>query len=297
MSLARTLLSAAAVAAAPLAPPDDHALEALDARLAAIVTAARAAWPAIEIDADQLVRYLAARLPAGLPIDDALDRLRTDDLYLACGCAHGDAAAQVALDRLLGDIRPAVVAVAATSDAADDVAQTLRERLLFGEPPKIEDYAGTGDLVAWLRVVAVRTALGLRRDHKRDAGLGDAVATAAPLTYVTQDPQLEHLKRVYHAEFQESFRESLQTLDDRERGLLKHRYVHGANVDELSKIYAVHRATAARWVTRAEEKLHAATRKALMQRLRIDRSELDSVMRLLQSQLDASFHDLLSQAD
>jgi RNA polymerase sigma-70 factor (ECF subfamily) len=286
MSLARTLL---ATAAGP--PPGDT--DALESRLAAIVAAARAAWPGIELADEEFLRHLAARLPVDRPIDDALGRLRTDDLYLACACARGDAAARTALDGLLAEIRSAVAAVAATSDTVDDVAQTLRERLLFGDPPGIVDYAGTGELVAWLRVVAVRTALGLRRGQLRDAAFGEA----APSTYVTQDPQLEHLKRVYHAEFQEAFRESLQTLDARERGLLKHRYVHGANVDEIAKIYAIHRATAARWVGKAESKLHAATRKALMQRLRIDRSELDSVMRLLQSQLDASFHDLLSQSD
>ena len=148
-----------------------------------------------------------------------------------------------------------------------------------------------------MRVVAVRSALGLRREQTHDAALADAMIAATPFSFISPDPQIEHLKRQYLAQFRAAFAESLQALDDRSRSLLKHRYLYGANVDEIAKIYAVHRATAARWVAKAEELLHASTRKALIRRLQIPQRELDSVMRLLQSQLDASLSDLLSQSD
>ena len=265
--------------------------------LDSLLAAAHAAWPAIAIPDDEFVRYVAARIPASRPLDEALAAVRGADLYLACASARRDPAAHAAIEALLAELRPAVGAVVKDDDAIAEVEQILRERLLYADPPKIADYAGTGDLLAWLRVVAVRTALGLRREQAREVALAEAVAGAMPLAHASPDPQLEHFKRVYRTELQEAFRAALRGLDDRDRGLLKHRYVHGANVDELARIYAVHRATAARWVARAEERLMVQTRKAMMQRLRIDRAELDSVIRLVQSQLDASFHELLSQAD
>lgn len=255
------------------------------------MAAARAAWPGIEVPDAAFAQFVAERITP----ERTLDQLHATDLYLACACALKDPAAQAAFEPLFAAVRSSVTAVSA--DVVEEVEQTLRERLLYGDSPRITDYAGSGELVAWLRVVAVRTALGLRREQTREAALADAMIAATPLSFISPDPQIEHLKRQYLAQFRAAFAESLQLLDDRERSLLRHRYLYGANVDEIAKIYAVHRATAARWVAKAEDLLYSRTRKALIRRLQIPQRELDSVMRLLQSQLDASLSDLLSRSD
>jgi hypothetical protein len=56
----------------------------------------------------------------------------------------------------------------------------------------------------------------------------------------------------------------------------------------------VHRATAARWIAKLVEKLLEDTRARLQVALDLDASELDSVLRLIQSCLDASIGRALS---
>jgi hypothetical protein len=50
------------------------------------------------------------------------------------------------------------------------VAQEQRAELLApsaGKPPGSSAYSGRGDLAAWLRIVAIRTALRLRKAENR----------------------------------------------------------------------------------------------------------------------------------
>jgi RNA polymerase sigma-70 factor (ECF subfamily) len=75
--------------------------------------------------------------------------------------------------------------------------------------------------------------------------------------------------------------------------LLRQSVVHGLNIDQIAAVFGVHRATAARRVERAREALLAATRKSLMSRLSIDRTEFESVMALIKSRLDVSIHRVL----
>jgi RNA polymerase sigma-70 factor (ECF subfamily) len=55
----------------------------------------------------------------------------------------------------------------------------------------------------------------------------------------------------------------------------------------------VHRATAARWLTRAREDLFDGTVAELSQRLNLPAPEIDSVIRIIGSQLDASVTRIL----
>jgi len=64
--------------------------------------------------------------------------------------------------------------------------------------------------------------------------------------------------------------------------------VHDMSIDEIGAAFGVHRATAARWLNRARTALVAATHKRLAARLEIPVEQIDSVIRLVSSQLDAS---------
>lgn len=59
------------------------------------------------------------------------------------------------------------------------------------------------------------------------------------------------------------------------------------------KLYGVHRATAARWLADARAALGDAIRGELAGRLRIAASEVDSIVRLVQSRVDMSLDRLL----
>jgi RNA polymerase sigma-70 factor (ECF subfamily) len=85
----------------------------------------------------------------------------------------------------------------------------------------------------------------------------------------------------------------VSTLEPRERNMLRMSLVHGVSIDRLGEIYGVHRATAARWVERAREKLHEATHARMSERMGIPESDCDSVLRQAWSQLDVSLEEML----
>src|SRR5262249_4210651 len=152
--------------------------------LSEIMRAARAAWPGIVVADDEFVAYLAARLPAGDDAVAALGALRTNDLFLACACARGDAAALRAMESgPLGEVAAAVARSGLRGVPIEDVMQTVR-RVLFvasaDAPPRIADYRGTGDLRSWLRITAVRAALKLLRKERHEVAVDDEVLAALP---------------------------------------------------------------------------------------------------------------------
>jgi RNA polymerase sigma-70 factor (ECF subfamily) len=216
------------------------------------------------------------------------------DLYLACAVARGDAVALRAFDeRILSEIAPSVVRVDSSADFLDEVRQTLRTRLLVGgegEPPRITEYKGRGPLVGWVRVAAVRVALNLKRSAVPAASteelLGD-LAAGEP------DPELRHLKTLYRAEFSAALRAALAALSERQRLLLRLHYVDGLRLARIAGLYQVHESTASRWISSSVDAVASDTRRRLIERLSLSPSNLDSVARMVQSQLDVSIRRIL----
>jgi RNA polymerase sigma-70 factor (ECF subfamily) len=265
----------------------DHA--ALERTLADLVAEVRAAWPGVTVPEAAFLPYLGARVAAV----DALARAHSADLYLACACGLGQPAAYAAFDALLGRETDAALAhVQVPGIDAEDIKQQLRQRLLIddrGAGPRIVDFDGRGDLRGWVRVIALRDALQVKRGAGREVPMGDAHL----LDLGGGDPELALLKTKYRAEFQTAFQQALAGLSSRERNLLRQSFQSHLSIDEIGALYQVHRATAARWLAKLRERLSADTRAALMERLGADPGELDSIMRLIQSHLDVSIHRYL----
>src|SRR5262249_26812555 len=138
----------------------------VDAALDAIVVAAQRAWPEVALDGARFVRHIAERLPAQVALPEALAGLHANDLYVACACADGNAAAVAIFEReYLARVVASAARVNRSPDFVDEVRQRLRERLLVGAAPRIADYNGSGPLAGWVRVAVIRTALNLRRDE------------------------------------------------------------------------------------------------------------------------------------
>ncbi|MDI1446271.1 sigma-70 family RNA polymerase sigma factor [Polyangium sp. 6x1] len=266
----------------------------LEAALVSLLAAARATWASVTIDPDAFIPYLAARIGTDVPLIHALSPRAGADLYLACGCAHGDAAALAAFDRaLLRDVTAALARIDLGSTTLEDLRDRIRHRILIGESgalPRIAEYTGRGDLRGWLRVVAVREALGLLRKQKREERVHLELAHIDPSS---GDPELARIEQLYREEFQSAFREALASLSPRERNLLRQHFQQGLGIDQLGELYNIHRATAARWLARARERLASGTRQRMRERLQVERGELDDILRLIQSRLDIT---LRSQA-
>jgi RNA polymerase sigma-70 factor (ECF subfamily) len=152
-----------------LAAVDPEALEAL---LAATAAQGRTAWPGLALEDEAFVAFVAERLPGEGDVKDLVADLPAADLYLACACAHGIAAAVEAFDRrYFGDVDAVLARIRVPGATADDVRQMLREKLFVATaegPPRIAEYSGKGALAGWFRVTATRLALNLTRGKRED---------------------------------------------------------------------------------------------------------------------------------
>jgi RNA polymerase sigma-70 factor (ECF subfamily) len=290
-SLVRPFIDAAP---APVRPTLEAILD-LDRRLWALVAEGRAAWPDLPLDAKILVRFVAHHLTADMA-DAALDGLRPADLYLACACAQGMTAAINAFDRdYMREVDIALARMRIAAPRVADVKQLVRQRLFVGggtsgaptSAGKIAEYGGRGDLRRWVRSVAVRTCLNDLRKGKREI-LVDDDHLIAQHAISQDDPEVEYMKKTYSNEFKAAFTEALTQLGPREQTLLRYHHVDGLNIDEIGAIYRVHRVTAFRWIEKAKEILVKTTLDTLRTRLKLPADELDSVLRMIRSQIHLS---------
>ncbi len=290
-SLVRPFVDAAPVAVRPAL----ETIADLDRRLWALVAEGRATWPDLPLSAIVLVEFVARHLTADLA-EAALDGLRPGDLYLACACAQGMTAAINAFDRdFMREVDIALARMRIAAPRVADVKQLVRQRLFVGggttgaptSAGKISEYAGRGDLRRWVRSVAVRTCLNDLRKGKREI-LADDDQLIAQHAISQDDPEIEYMKRTYSAEFKAAFSEAMTQLGPREQTLLRYHHVDGLNIDEIGAIYRVHRVTAFRWIEKAKELLVKATLDTLRTRLKLPADELDSVLRMIRSQIHLS---------
>lgn len=253
----------------------------------------QAAWPKLRVDAAQFAAFLASKLSGGTG-ESALAELAVEDLYLAFACSLGDRAALDAFEReMRRDLEAAFDKMRLTSARRDDARQQLWEKLFVGPPrPRILDYSGRGKLRFWFRVTALRVLLDeLRSEKRRVEVLDDDIVLGAPSGGA--DPEIEHLKKVYRKEVGAAFAESVRDLAPEDRNVLRSYYAREMTIDQIAAAFGIHRATAARRVTSARERLLGETRRRLTEKLALKSRELDSVFRLIESRLQLSVGRLL----
>jgi RNA polymerase sigma-70 factor (ECF subfamily) len=286
-SLIRPFVDAAPEAVRPAL----EALPDLQRKLWSLVAEGRAVWPDLQVEPKALVAFVARQLDADQDLGEVLDGLRPGDIYLAAGCAAGDASAIGAFDRnFMREVDIALARMRIGPPRSNDVKQLVRQRLFVGppgQPGKIAEYAGRGDLRRWVRAVAVRTCLNDLRKGKNEI-LTDDDQLIAQQAIPGDDPEIEYMKRTYADQFRTAFAEALANLGAREQTLLRYHHVDGLNIDEIGAIYRVHRVTAFRWLEKAKDQLVKATLDTLRARLKLTPTELDSVLRMIRSQVHLS---------
>ena len=259
------------------------------------VAAASAAEPSLGLDEAAFAVHVAQLADGGTT---ALADASPADVALAWAAGQGNARAIAAIERRHLPAARIAVARILGDDRTDDAMQQVRTKLFVGEngQPRIAEYQGRGSLPGWLRVVAVRAALSLRRASKRieDRETSDdhVFDLAGPI-----DPELDHLKSRYRGELKAAFQSALGALSARDRNLLRLHFVDRLTIDDLGAMHNVHRATVARWIAALREKLFEATREDLTRRLGVNRSEFESLVALVRSQLDVSLHRFLDVDD
>jgi RNA polymerase sigma-70 factor (ECF subfamily) len=268
--------------------PPAAARQTLGAQIVRSWQCAQATWPGVEVSLIPYARYLGERALADVP--EPLGALHTEDLYLACGCAMGAERAIVAVDRQFkSDVAAGLGKMNLTSSQIDEVLQRLRHKLFVAQPesqPRIVRYSGRGPLLAWLRATAVRDAIDLLRAGGKEHPVADAECLDVWMPRV--DPELELLKDKYRLDFKAAFRSALASLRAEQRNLLRYQVLDQLTLAEIGAIYGIHLSTVARRLDRARATLLQTTREDLAQRLQLDEPELDSILRLIGSQLEVS---------
>lgn len=250
--------------------------------IAACLEAGRAAWPDVAVDAGSLAEYLADKDGAG----------HLADLYLAHAVLERRPGA---VDAFCAAVLPAIDAplrhLGADPARLDELRQVVLDVVIVGAArgPALAGYAGRSELRGWLRSVAVRVALKAWSRERR----GEPLEEWDELGEAIADPAILHLKAKYADEVAAAFRAAVAGLTARQRTLLRLHHLDGLTVDDLARMYTIHRATAARWVAAAREAVFEDTRARLQQRIGLDDSEVVSVVRLVQSQLLESLRRLL----
>lgn len=266
----------------------------LEEALVGLVRQAKEAWPEVGMDAGAFLAHVAERLPSKGEAREVLASLRADDFFLAFACARGDARGLEAFDaHVLSQVgmwlpreEPAVV---------DELRQLVRQRLLLpvdGAPPKLASYAGRGPLGQWVRAVTLRLLVDRQRASPREMPMEEAPMALAER--LGADPELAFIRERHQEDFRVAFRAALGRLDARERNLLRLHHVHGLSMDAVSATYQAPRSTVARWIALARERLLTLTREELTTRLGLTPDELDSLLRIVRSQLEVSLRQLMT---
>jgi RNA polymerase sigma-70 factor, ECF subfamily len=268
----------------------------LSAVLPGLLTRCERAWPEAWLGPPVFAAHLGRHLPDGESPVRALEASPCEDLYLALAAVEGHGAAQDALEsRVLVPAGRAVRRVEDSEAFVDEVLQLTRLRLLVGDgerEPRLLEYAGRGPLKRWAEAVALGVALSLKRRPERATPLDDGVIAAQ---LGAEDPELEHIRHHSLPAFRAAFAEALTALSPRDRNLLRLGLVQGLGVESLGALHQVHASTVSRWMAKARALLLEHTRAGLARRLALNTSQLDSLLRVLDGNLDVSIASLLKE--
>jgi RNA polymerase sigma-70 factor (ECF subfamily) len=256
------------------------------------LTSAHALWSGVTVDEQTFLDYVVARISA---LED-WSLQATQDLYLACACAGGDARAVEALHA--GPLRAAAVQLRGRfgDEQLADASQAISVQLLApaaNGSRGVSSYRGKGDLRGWLRLLLVREVLQQLRPEARQQRI-KSEAQSLPEAVYRLDPEALLLEARYRHVFRAAFDAALASLSQPQQRLLRYYFVERMTIDELGAVYRVHRATISRRVGDVRAALLEATREGLMQRLSVAADEVDSIIRLVDSKLEISFSRILA---
>jgi RNA polymerase sigma-70 factor, ECF subfamily len=223
--------------------------------------------------------------------------LRARDLYLVCALGLGDRLAQTIFEtEYMPRVRHALLQFGTSEPGIADIKQNLYGRLLEKQDVTVvrSGYGGRGDLGSWLCTCAIREAGHRARRGQRELALEQA--SEEILRDLRNSPESATLTGRLKEVFQQSFKEAIATLSSRERNLLRYHFLAELTIDQIGTLYHVHRATAARWVARAQENLVKKTRELFVVRAQVNTESLPRIMELIESQLSVNHGNVLKGA-
>jgi len=255
--------------------------------LDAILVAGGTTWPDFKVTLADLRSYVI-KTPLG---QSAVDN--AGDVVLVCACVNGLPAAANVLDCIIRDNVPMFLKrIDRDAEFANDICQRLHERLLGGEPPRLATYSGSGPLLNWLRVLTVRLAVDAKRAQPTLSNVF-AESLAEHMVADGASPDLQMLKARYGQSLLDAVSRGLRALPRRQRAVLRLYVLASLTIDDLGRMYDVHRSTVARWIASAERSVFDSVKDEFRERWGLATSDVASLARLIRSQLPISLEKLL----
>jgi RNA polymerase sigma-70 factor (ECF subfamily) len=280
-----------------------RAREELENALEDLHAAGQAAWPAVNLPGFTLAESLGGAFDQDKdPNPEAwLRSLNPGDIFIATACKRQDPVAIAAFDAcylsqpLVGSF---ISRMRPTRAMVDELRQMLREKLFVGQNARIAQYSGRGALSAWLRVMAVRMAIDMKRQRPGEIAVAEAVERE-PATEDGQprDAEIGLIKDHYRVDFEHALREALSALSSEQRNVLNLHFIEGLTLEQVAKLLRVHRATAARWIASARGAILADVQQRLQERFGWRTDEFQSLVVLLGRDLEVSIARHLKPKD
>lgn len=258
--------------------------EAMNSGIEDAVSRAQRAWPSIQLPRRIVTRYFEERVP------ESAESPHGADVFLCCASLEHVPAALRALDERLERVAHAALSPRAALEAHKaDIMQTVRVELLVRDAqavPKLAQYRGRGPLDAWLRVVVLRRALNYAATVPRDTLVTDSFLEGVIGPPSQGAPDIAYLKATHRPEVMAALNSALQRLSPRELAVIRLHLFEDLSLDEIGKLYGVHRTTTFRWYERARTSVFDSVFKTLNETLSLTNSELMSLLRAVVSGID-----------
>lgn len=253
--------------------------------------------------AEQVIRTLGltSLTPAALALAlekrcggnrESLARLNLEDLCIAQGALANDPIALEMLERdAINQARSSIARIDPAPAFVEDQLQLLRSRMLVGEDGRrrLDEFDGRGSLAGFLRASAIRLALNARRGGVTtvgDAALEDELANS--------NPEFETFVGQHAGQLAAAIRESLSSLPDRDRQLLRMAVLESMTTRQMGLALGVSHATAARWLQQAYATVLHETRRRLAVATGVSEASMDSFIGALQQHVQVSMSALLT---
>jgi RNA polymerase sigma-70 factor (ECF subfamily) len=202
--------------------------------------------------------------------------------------------------RHFGEVSAALAGAGVAASEVEEVLDKLRAHLFVGSGealPRVATYSGRGPIVGWLKVAAVRLAVGeFRRTRARPERSVD-VDMLERLAPATSEPELAYLRARYRTAFERALEQALTALTPQQRTLLRLYYVDGIGVEKLGILSRVHGSTVSRWIAGARGTLLRETRRLVQSSLPLSDSEYESLLRVVRSDLHLSLARFLPEVE
>lgn len=263
-------------------------------RLREALSIAVDAWAEVDVTLDEFARYLSARLRPDAEPSEPWAGLHLADLYLACGCAYGDAAARRGLRRTFGEEMQRSAARLHEVDAnAEALAVEVEEALLGVESasPRIAHYDGRRPLRAFIRATVRRVHEGAAspplgvdsmptpRPHARAEGPAPAASREA-------DALAEHLGPESRTAFRTAVDKVMAEVGARARSAAVDHFAHARQVDALAEGLGAPTAQVTRWLGDVCRRVSTRAREELIEQYGFTGGKLDAAAAAIDGRLD-----------